>query len=395
MASKFENFTNRLFDPGPNVTEKSVQQNQRMADALMAQISQPQNIQHPTQGLALLMNALNAQAYRQQGQRGQEALEKQQSQQMGEVLSRLSIDPQGREMLASLPTNMQSRVLPQLVAGQLMPGDPDTTTKQFREGDEFVTRRVVDGVPDMTEEGVLSRSKIDRISRVEQGEPGAFDPKTKSQQGQDVQEFEDAVIGGVSAIQTGTELLNIATTTPDALGAPGNIFRFGNEMLQTGEALGRAMGIDVGADRSVDEFTFNGFSGNMRDLAIENQAFRSGVYGIAFAAAVAEQGTRPTDKDIQAYIDQIAGSTADPKAFARTLQTFVGRVDRRLRNTANVKEIPQEVRDRAFQTLDRSLVGFNQFFADPLEGIPGTDELTEAEQEELRRLLEQQRGNQR
>ena len=417
MANGFQKFTNRLLDPGV-LNDDTVRQNQQMADMLLNQSSQPRPIGHFTQGLAQLANAMNAQILRQRGERGQKALETQRAQQMGDLLNNLSLDPQQTQVLQSLPPEVQQQVLPQLAMGQfqppeqftLRPGDqrvdsrgnliasappkPNETTRQFREGGEFVTRRVVDGLPDMSDTGVLSRSPIDRVQRVEQGEPGAFDPRTRSQQGQDVQNFQNAVIGGVKAINTASELLAIAQQTPDAIGTPGNLFRVGNEMVRTAEALGRFAGFDPGINRNLDGFTFDGFDGKMRSLAIENEAFRSGVFGIAFAAAVAEQGTRPTDKDIQAFIDQIAGSSSDPRAFARTIKTFIGRSERSLRTTANVKDIPDDVRQRAFAELDQSLQGFNAFFAEPQE-LPGFDELTPAEQAELKRLMEAQGVNNR
>ena len=250
---------------------------------------------------------------------------------------------------------VQSQVVNQAFA---TPKSDTLTTKQFREGDNFVTRRVINGVPG--EE--LSRSPIDRVDRLETGGPGEF-TGTKSQVGVDIKDFRDAAIGAVGAIQKGSDLLKIAQATPEALGKPGNIARFGNSMIQTAVGLGKMFGVDVGADRDVDSFTFDGFQGNLKNVAIESTKFRAGVYGIAFAAAVAEQGTRPTDKDIQQFIDQIAGSSSDADAFAATIRQFVGGMDRKLRTTATVKGIPQQVQDQAFGALDKALEGFGQNFS--------------------------------
>lgn len=40
------------------------------------------------------------------------------------------------------------------------PVAPKVSARQFREGDEFVTRRVINGLPDMSDDGVLARSTI-------------------------------------------------------------------------------------------------------------------------------------------------------------------------------------------------------------------------------------------
>jgi len=265
------------------------------------------------------------------------------------------------QAISQLPANdpLRQLVQSQIVGKAFAAKKPDAvTTKQFREGDNFVTRRVINGVPG--EE--LSRSPIDRVDRQETGPPGAF-TGTQSQQGADIKDFRDAAIGAVGAIQKGSNLLKIAQSTPEALGKPGNIARFGNSMIQTAVGLGKMFGVDVGADRDVDSFTFDGFQGNLKNVAIESTKFRAGVYGIAFAAAVAEQGTRPTDKDIQQFIDQIAGSSSDADAFAATIRQFVGGMDRKLRTTATVKGIPQQVQDQAFGALDKALDGFGQNFS--------------------------------
>jgi len=378
----FQRFGNRLLSPG-NISDENVRRNRDMSRQLLRQVSTPQNIQHPTQGLALLANALNAQIFRQKANRGETALKEQKATQMGELLGNLNLGPEQRAIFDSLPKDAQQQIAIQASAQRLLPTGDKETSKQLREGDNFVTRRVVNGRVDQTDAGIISSSPIDRVQRTETGGPGAFSGKTPSQEGAAIEEFQNAAIGGLSAIQTGGELLQIAADTPEALGAPGTIVRAGNEFLRTAEALGGLMGVDVGADRGADDFTFEGFSGNLRNTAIESQAFRSGIYGIAFAAAVAEQGSRPTDKDIQAFIDQIAGSTADPLAFRRTIGTFVNRIDRRLRSTAAIKGIPEEISARAFGEIDSALTQFGQAGRSPVENLPGFEDMSAEEQREL------------
>lgn len=205
-------------------------------------------------------------------------------------------------------------------------------------------------------------------ARQEQGGPGSFDPRTQSQQGEDVQAFQNSAISFSGAIQTATELAQIAAETPEALGAPGTIIRVGNEFARTAQALGSMLGVDVGIERPMENFDFSKFRG----AAIENQAFRAGIYSIALATAVAEQGSRPSDKDVQFILDQLAASTADPKAFGRVIGTFVERLDRRIRTTARVKNIPQEIQDSAFVEMDAALSQFREMGA---TGTAGFDDL--------------------
>jgi hypothetical protein len=233
------------------------------------------------------------------------------------------------------------------------------------------------------------------IERSETGGPGSFDPRTQSQLGEATSNFQSAAVGSSVAIQSAAGLLAIAKESPEALGAPGTILRIGNEFVRTAVSLAqmfpRPENREVAPERNMENFNFENFKGQMRETAIESQAFRSGVFGIAFAAAVADQGTRPTDKDIQAFIDQIGGSTADPEGFARTIKTFVERIDYRLRATARVMKIPADVQEPAFAEIDSALEEFNAFFAQSKpEELEGFGDLTPEEQEELRELM---RGN--
>lgn len=427
-----QTFRQRLVDPG-EISRQNIANNQAMADALLGSTVNPQ-IQHPTQGLALLAQALNSQLYRQRAERGQSALQRQEAQRLGQLMQSLNLDPQQQQMLQALDPSLQTQIAGQAVAQNLLPGpdespfaklDPSDYTQESlrafqsssnvadlvpRETDGDVTRigqRVVrqlgteaeiyqdaEGRPFYYTDAAGSRQYVSSgdlstpPERQETGGPGAFDPRTRAQQGQAVTAFQDAAIGATGAVQIASELAQISQATPEALGAPGLILRVGNEFVRTGEALGRMLGTDVGADRDIGGFNFDSFSGDMRRAAVESQAFRAGVYGVAFAAAVAEQGTRPTDRDIQAFIDQIGGSTADPQGFARTLQQFVGRINRRVRTIANVKQIPAEIQQSAYAELDPALAEFEGLF-----GGGAADELTPEERSELeyRRSL---RGNQ-
>jgi hypothetical protein len=218
--------------------------------------------------------------------------------------------------------------------------------------------------------------------------------KTPSQAGRNIVDFEDTVIGAVGAVQTGTELLKISLSDPSALGKPGAIAKFGNEMLITAIAFGDMAGIELDPQRDLRAFNFDSFNaGPMKQIAIESTAFRAGIYGIAFASAVAEQGTRPTDKDIQQFIDQVGGNSSDPKAFRRTITQFMERQDRRLHTIANVKNIPEQVKQRAFKDWDAAYSEFKsigQSTAEGVEALEGFWDLPIEQQERLRYLQEQE-----
>jgi hypothetical protein len=230
------------------------------------------------------------------------------------------------------------------------------------------------------------RLKLQVAERMGAGAASTFDPrspKTESQQGKNVVDFEDATIGAIGAVETGTELLKIALADPAALGKPGAIAKFGNEMLVTAIAIGEIAGIkNLDPKRDLGKFKFDSFdAGPMKKIAVESTQFRAGVYGIAFAAAVAEQGIRPTDKDIQQFIMQIGGNSSDPIAFTKTISQFMARQDRRLKAIATVKDIPQ-------RDVDRAMGGWNKAYGvfKEVAGQGGSQEggeLTPEEQAEL------------
>ncbi len=207
-----------------------------------------------------------------------------------------------------------------------------------------------------------------------QAELGAL---TRTQAGKNVADFQDTVVGAVGSVQTATELLKISFDTPSALGKSGALTNFANEMVATAKAIIFTAGykeIKV-SDRKLQDIGAEAFNWESLDLsrmrltAVEAVAFKAGIFGIAFAAAVSEQGTRPTDVDIQQFIDQVAGRTTDPISFRRTIAQFMRRQDRRLRTIANVKGIPKDAQTAAFGEWD---VAYAKFLAaaKPQEAVP-------------------------
>ena len=244
---------------------------------------------------------------------------------------------------------------------------PETKLQTFGDSDGAAKKTTVVGTPEffaaVENPDLFPIGNISQLQRTKDVTP----QKTETQVGKNIVDFEDAAVGGIGAIQTGLQLLKIGQETPEALGKPGAIFRFGSEMIALGSGLGKMFGVDVSPNRDIGSFSFDGFTGNLQKVAVESSRFRSGIYGIAFAAAVAEQGTRPTDKDIQQFIDQIAGNSSSFPAFAGTINDFMHRIARRLRNTAKIKGIPKKAQDRILPQLDDALADFDSFFSDAKE----------------------------
>lgn len=184
-------------------------------------------------------------------------------------------------------------------------------------------------------------------------------------------EFQDSVIGAVGAIQTGTELLDIAFTNPESLGVPGGFMRFGTNLVSGAKAIADWGGYEPldEEDTEMQDAGYGAFDYGSIDTdklgvsGAEAERFRAGVYGIAFAAAVAEQGTRPTDKDIQQFIDQIGGRATSAKSFGETIVQFMRRQDRRLKTIADVKQIGEADRKAAFEAWTPAYRRFMETYA--------------------------------
>ncbi|KKL84868.1 hypothetical protein LCGC14_1960460, partial [marine sediment metagenome] len=122
----------------------------------------------------------------------------------------LSVLSEGELIRQVEQLEMETRVFtdPSIVSGVVQ------GSKQFREGADFVTRSTASGVPDMSPAGVLTTSKIDRISRVEQGPPGSFG--TPSQRGAQQVELETRVAAVNAFGSQSKRLLDIIRETPGA-----------------------------------------------------------------------------------------------------------------------------------------------------------------------------------
>ena len=207
--------------------------------------------------------------------------------------------------------------------------------------------------------------------------------------------FQDGVIGAVGAVQTGTELLIASETNPEALGVPGGFMRFGSNLVSGAKAIAdwagyEKLSLDDTENQTMGSSAFDYSKLDTDKLGIsgaEAEKFRAGIYGIAFAAAVAEQGTRPTDKDIQQFIDQIGGRATSAQSFRETIVQFMRRQDRRLKTIADVKQIGPVDRGAAFKAWKPAFRAFMETYAKQ----SGKKTATNAETDE--RFIEMSPGN--
>jgi hypothetical protein len=207
------------------------------------------------------------------------------------------------------------------------------------------------------EDGRPVLGQVTPFATNEQGVVGTA--MTGPQAGGLARDFVQNAAGAAESANMGIDLLKNAFNNPTSLGVPGSIMRWGGGLLEGAKSLADAFDFSyaVGTTKedlllqetgtALDYDNFDYSSIDLDNLGLKGAAatqFLAGVYSIAFASAVAVQGTRPTDKDIQQFIDQIGGRSSSPTAFRHTIFQFMTQLDYRLESLATsygLKETPE------------------------------------------------------
>lgn len=196
--------------------------------------------------------------------------------------------------------------------------------------------------------------------------------------------FREQVKQSTTTARMATELVEISHRDPAALGKSGAIVSFGNDMYKTAKNLVEMVGAPnlPASETEKQSAGYAAFDWSETDKSIEKLGltpidaarFKSGIYGIAFSAAVGEQGSRPSDKDIQAYIKIYGGDITDAKVFRGTIAQAMRRQDSNLRLTAELNpEITDS--DAAIAIWDRSYNAFKSSLGSGAGSVsPGRNE---------------------
>jgi hypothetical protein len=186
---------------------------------------------------------------------------------------------------------------------------------------------------------------------------------------------QQAVFAAANAASA-TEAVEISFRSPAALAKSGNIVKFGDELFSTVNNL-----VDlIGSPELPDSETVKQRQGSEADwdwdvtdkelsklkLTGEDAArMKSVIYSLAFSAAVGEQGSRPSDKDIQAYIEIYGGTVTRGRAFRAVIDQALRRQRNLLRFAAAAN--PEADADAALAMFDTEY----QKFQDALAGGSG------------------------
>jgi hypothetical protein len=157
--------------------------------------------------------------------------------------------------------------------------------------------------------------------------------------------FRQKVVQAATGAKSATEMVKISYRSPAAMAKSGAIITFGNEVYKTAKNLVEVVGRpELPASETekqrqgVTAFDWSGVDKQITKLGLlpsDAANMRSGLYSLAFSAAVGEQGSRPSDKDIQAYIEIYGGGITDAKAFRSTIGMAMRRQYNMLKFTAD------------------------------------------------------------
>ena len=154
-----------------------------------------------------------------------------------------------------------------------------------------------------------------------QADLGLNDPEMK--------ELRDSEVATRTFIATATDAIKMLDETPDINTFVASAANIANNIKQEARAVGRALGveIDVGLlepDTHADTFDA---------LGISNQEMRGMITSLAYQAAAAsgQAGRDVSNRDVVRFIQEIGGSSTDPRAFKASIRNVADRTDRAFR----------------------------------------------------------------
>jgi len=144
----------------------------------------------------------------------------------------------------------------------------------------------------------------------------------------EARQMRDAEVATRSFMATALDALNLLNQEPDintfTAAAAGTI----NNLQQEAKALARNVGVEF--DESL--LDPSKYSGTFDRLGIQNARMKSMVTSLAYTQALANNPDgRVSNADLTRAIEEVGGSAADPRAFAKTLMDVAQRTDRRFK----------------------------------------------------------------
>jgi hypothetical protein len=210
-------------------------------------------------------------------------------------------------------------------AAELYPGPAKPPTVRVgKEGDRFVEETwdpsLNAGAGGWVKGRTAPRYKPGTTVNVEAPDLAGF--MTASDRSKEIRDLREDKIKTVQMVQQGTNLVsNLRASGDQAVSWSGSMVRGVNTLASQGRAIARDFGIEMG-DGSV-RTGINPDEWEWGELANESAVIKSRILGLAVAITKADQGSRPSDFDVQTSIDRIAGTAGSAEQTATVIESLL------------------------------------------------------------------------
>ncbi len=156
---------------------------------------------------------------------------------------------------------------------------------------------------------------------------GLPEAMTASQRGKEAANLRDARVKATQMVEQGANLIsNLRQSGDQAVSWSGAMARGIDTLQSQGQAIARNFGIRM-SDGSISK-RLSTDDWNWGDLASESSVIKSQILGLAVAITKADQGSRPSDFDVQTSINRIAGNAGSASRMADTIEALIAEKSR-------------------------------------------------------------------
>lgn len=142
-------------------------------------------------------------------------------------------------------------------------------------------------------------------------------PPTASQAGKHTLDLEEQRVNVINFAKAGYRLLtDLKESGSGAIGFTGALDRVADSIISQGKAFARRWGDGGKLSKWADEFEWSGA------LAGESAAVKSQIVSMAYGLALAKNGTRPTDQDVQFALEML-GKSGSVEQMAASIDSLL------------------------------------------------------------------------
>jgi len=227
-------------------------------------------------------------------------------------------DPQIK-MLQTLGPDASKSIL----AKGMFPPPKAPTTRTRKSGDKFITEEWDDAAKGWKQVSEAPRYKPGvEVNVAAQNMDPLLNFMTKTQRGKEAAGLREQRVKSVQMVKQGANLIqNLRQSGDQAVSWSGGMVRGVDTFLSQGRAIAKNFGIKMGDGSISKKLDPNDWQWG--PLASESSVIKSKILGLAVAITKADQGSRPSDFDVQTSIERIAGNAGSASRMADVIQSLL------------------------------------------------------------------------